>query len=210
MINGTTATQTVPAGFWDERYSSYVTVYGDEPNAFFKEAIDRLAAGKLLLPGEGEGRNAIYAAKRGWHVDAFDFSESARVKALQRAAENDVTINYVTGDIEDIIIPVDTYEAVALIYLHLEEEARNKLHALAARSLKVGGHLILEAFSKDQVKNISGGPRDKRLLYDLEDLKSDFKDLHITLAKHETIRLNEGPFHQGKADVVRLIATKPG
>ncbi len=35
-----------------------------KPNHFFKEQIDKISVpGKLLLPGEGEGRNAVYAAK---------------------------------------------------------------------------------------------------------------------------------------------------
>lgn len=45
--------------------------YGTEPNAFFKAQLDQLTPGRLLLPAEGEGRNAVYAAKKGWEVAAF-------------------------------------------------------------------------------------------------------------------------------------------
>ena len=63
-------------------------VYGTEPNQFFKEQLQKIIpAGKLLLPGEGEGRNAVYAAKLGWMVDAFDQSSVARTKALNLAKE---------------------------------------------------------------------------------------------------------------------------
>ena len=67
------------SNFWDERYSSEEYVYGTEPNQFFKEQIDKITVpGKLLLPGEGEGRNAIYAARSGWQVDVFDQSRTAK------------------------------------------------------------------------------------------------------------------------------------
>ena len=68
--------------FWDNRYTENETVYGNEPNIFFREFIDKAIPRSLLLPCEGEGRNAIYAAGKGWLVDAFDFSRVAVQKAL--------------------------------------------------------------------------------------------------------------------------------
>ena len=47
--------------FWNQRYASDEFVYGIHPNQFFKEFIDSQKPGKLLLPCEGEGRNAVYA-----------------------------------------------------------------------------------------------------------------------------------------------------
>jgi hypothetical protein len=35
----------------------------------------------MLLPAEGEGRNAVFSASLGWDVYAFDFSSNAREKA---------------------------------------------------------------------------------------------------------------------------------
>lgn len=50
--------------FWDQRYAENETVYGNAPNAFFKQFIDLRKPGSILLPAEGEGRNAIYTAKK--------------------------------------------------------------------------------------------------------------------------------------------------
>jgi 2-polyprenyl-3-methyl-5-hydroxy-6-metoxy-1,4-benzoquinol methylase len=80
--------------FWDERYSTTEFIYGSEPNSFFKSELEKLASGKILLLGEGEGRNAVYTALNGWTVDAVDFSLKAKEKALQLAEENKVHINY--------------------------------------------------------------------------------------------------------------------
>lgn len=60
---------------WDKRYNTDQFIYGTTPNGFLKSELDKLKAGKLLLPGEGEGRNAIYAASRGWSVEAFHTSQ---------------------------------------------------------------------------------------------------------------------------------------
>ena len=68
--------------FWNERYADSQYAYGTEPNAFFKSQIDQRPAGRILLPAEGEGRNAVYAATLGWDVYAFDFSTKAKEKAL--------------------------------------------------------------------------------------------------------------------------------
>jgi hypothetical protein len=65
-------------GFWDKRYSEEKFAYGREPNLYFKQKIDVLELGKLLLPGEGQGRNAVYAAKLGWQVTAIDLSSAAK------------------------------------------------------------------------------------------------------------------------------------
>lgn len=50
---------------WDKRYGNTEYAYGEEPNAFFKKTLDKLdLKGSILLPAEGEGRNAVYAAKK--------------------------------------------------------------------------------------------------------------------------------------------------
>ncbi len=77
---------------WNKIYSQENFVYGIEPNNFFKEFVDKIEPGKILLPGEGEGRNTVYAASKNWDVTAFDFSEIARNKALKLAQKNNVSL----------------------------------------------------------------------------------------------------------------------
>ena len=53
--------------FWNQRYSESGYAYGSVPNEFFRDALlshlDQLLPNhsKLLMPAEGEGRNAVYA-----------------------------------------------------------------------------------------------------------------------------------------------------
>ena len=192
---------------WNNRYETNETVYGDEPNQFFKSFIDTHKPGTILLPAEGEGRNAIYAASKGWEVDAFDFSEVAKEKALKRATDKKVKINYTLLEIENYKA-LKQYDAVALIYIHLEPQLRKKFHNEIPKSLSAAGYLVFEAFAKEQKNNTSGGPKEEALLYDAPSICSDFKQLHIISCGQKEVDLKEGGFHNGKAHVLRLIGQK--
>ena len=43
---------------WNKKYASDEYVDGVHPNIFFKEKIDALEAGRILMPAEREGRNS--------------------------------------------------------------------------------------------------------------------------------------------------------
>lgn len=193
---------------WNDRYSSEEYIYGTEPNEFFKQQIDLLDAGKLLLPGEGEGRNAVYAASKGWIVDAVDFSNKAKEKALKLAKAKSVKINYFLSDLTEFRYPENYYDAVGLFFVHLPIDIRKIVHEHIIRSLKIGGIVILEAFNKLQINNNSGGPKDINLLYDEKDILESFRNLEIVIIENASTELNEGNYHKGKADVIRFIGKK--
>ncbi|MFZ1292032.1 MAG: class I SAM-dependent methyltransferase [Melioribacteraceae bacterium] len=86
--------------FGNERYSQEEFVYGIEPNRFFKENLVKFSPGKILLPAEGEGRNASFAAKLGWEVFAFDSSNVAMEKANKLFDSNNVKVNYFLQTLE--------------------------------------------------------------------------------------------------------------
>lgn len=195
--------------FWNERYAAHTTVYGEAPNEFFKTQLDILLPGKILLPAEGEGRNAIYAASRGWQVTAFDYSEQAQQKALVHAKEKALIIDYTVQDISIITLPIQHYDVVALVYVHLQATLREKFFEQVVRSLKPGGTIILEGFSANQLKFDSGGPKEMGMLYTLGLVKQLFQSLRLEFLKEEEIILNEGEVHKGPASVVRLVAKKP-
>lgn len=192
---------------WDDRYAENSVVYGREPNRFFKSFIDSHKPGTVLLPAEGEGRNAVYAATKGWEVDAFDFSEEAYKKAMEWSAEKHVHINYRVEDIQEFTAS-KKYDAVGLIYVHLPKALRQRFHQQIHNSIRSGGFLVLEAFAKEQIEHTSGGPRDISLLYDAPTICQDFSFLHILFCGQKEIELDEGKFHKGKAAVLQLIGQK--
>ncbi|MDP4248596.1 MAG: class I SAM-dependent methyltransferase [Bacteroidota bacterium] len=193
--------------FWDNRYTENETVYGNEPNIFFREFIDKAIPRSLLLPCEGEGRNAIYAAGKGWLVDAFDFSRVAVQKALQRAEKENLSFHYVQKSLEDFESE-KKYKLIASIYVHMGPTIRQIFHHKIIDSLEDGGAIILEAFSKKQIQFQSGGPRDVNMMYSKQELLEDFANLKIEVLEEVLIDLEEGGFHKGEASVVRMIAVK--
>jgi SAM-dependent methyltransferase len=195
--------------FWDERYSSIEFVYGTEPNIFFKDELDKIKTGNILLLGEGEGRNAVYAAANGWNVDAVDFSTIAKEKAIKLAEENSVNINYEIADLSEYIPKSNYYDSAAIIFLHLNPKIRSAVHAKVVDSLKPGGTLILEVYDKEQLGKDSGGPQNIDMLYSKEELKDDFVNMNIIVFQKKIITLNESDQHKGEAAVLRLIAVKP-
>jgi len=194
--------------FWDERYNQEEYVYGTEPNEFLKEQLNLLRPGKIIFACEGEGRNAVYAAKLGWHVEAFDLSKVAMSKALKLAEKNNVTINYQIADAAFVEYPENQYDAVALIYAHFPSNIRSSVHKKVIKWLRPNGRVILEAFNPNQLNNSSGGPKDIDMLYTKEMLMDDFKELRIDLLEYKQVFLSEGKFHYGMADVIRFVGTK--
>jgi len=193
--------------FWDNRYTENSNVYGEQPNAFFKSFIDQHEPGTILLPAEGEGRNGLYAAAKGWKVDAFDFSAVARDRTIAAARERHLPIQYELMDI-DSFTAGKQYEAVGLIYVHLPPLLRQSFHQEIYQSIKPGGFLVLEAYAKEQIHFNSGGPKDPAMLYDAPSLCHDFPFLHLISCEQKELELDEGPFHQGKAAVLRMIGQR--
>ena len=190
------------AGFWDQRYAGEHFAFGTEPNDWFKHCLDQLPAGYLLMPGEGEGRNAVYAAIKGWRVDAFDASPKGQTKAALLATENNVEICYQVGMLDEVCLSPVTYDAMAIIFLHMPSAERLAAHHKLLKSLKPGGHFIIEVYSKQQLEYGTGGPGDPDLLYDVDLLKQDFSSIDFSVLEQQERHISEGRHHEGLSSVV--------
>lgn len=194
--------------FWNERYATVEYAYGIDPNHFYKEQLAKLPSGKTLFPAEGEGRNAVYAATQGWQVTAFDPSIEGKRKAELLASENGVSIDYRIDSFEFVDLPLESFDCIVLIFAHMHPLKRKYYHQKLITFLKPGGNLILEGFSKKQISNNSGGPRDVNMLFSKEELQSDFYTFSELIVTETDTVLNEGPFHQGTASVIRVLGVK--
>ena len=87
--------------FWEKSYQEYDTItFSNEPNATiteFEYLINNQS--KVLDVGCGEGQNAIYLAKQGYDVDAFDLSEHGIVKLNHRCKLSNVQVNAFVADL---------------------------------------------------------------------------------------------------------------
>lgn len=191
---------------WDQRYAVEEFHYGTEPNELFKKEIDKLKPGKLLLPAEGEGRNAVYAAKMGWEVVAFDSSIEGQKKAYRLAKEQGVEIDYQLKSYEEFESEENSFDMIAFIYSHNANRQQN--HKKLAGFVKAGGKIILEGFSKEQLQYGTGGPPVLSLLYSEEEIKEDFEGLAEFKIEKIVKHLSEGKHHVGDSSIIQFIGKK--
>ena len=79
------------ASSWDARYASQELVWSLEPNQFVVQHLSELPAGRMVDLAGGEGRNALWFAKRGWGVENVELSKVALEKFMQRAERDDLS-----------------------------------------------------------------------------------------------------------------------
>ncbi len=199
---------------WNTRFTEPGHAYGREPNAYLAQRIAELPAGSILFGAEGQGRNAVHAAREGWTVSAFDISEAARASALNLAQEAGVTLDYRVGSFPDLGFFPAQFDAVALIYAHFPPEVRSGYHTLLDRYLKPGGTLIFEGFGTRHLdyrqRNPGvGGPAVPALLFSTEELARDFPGYEVVELEEREIELREGKYHNGTGSVVRFFGRKP-
>lgn len=194
--------------FWNERFTEDTFAYGKAPNEFLKENIHLLPQSNILFVAEGEGRNAVFAAKNGYKVSAFDYSESGQQKALLLAKENCVTIDYLVADVLELPYEKESFVTLVFIFAHFQAEIRKESHLKLLELLKPGGKILFEAFGKEQLNYSSGGPRDIQMLFSEEEVRNEFITILFDSLSTKKIILNEGLFHQGEGVVVRFIGTK--
>ncbi|WP_254050316.1 bifunctional 2-polyprenyl-6-hydroxyphenol methylase/3-demethylubiquinol 3-O-methyltransferase UbiG [Myroides sp. N17-2] len=187
-------------------YQEEEYAYGILPNSYFKDKIDSLIPGKILLAGEGEGRNAVYAASKGWEVYCFDISSYGKTKVLKLAQQTGVKLNYELKNMKELTYELASFDVVALIYTPLE-------HSELVKYLKPGGRLIFEGFSKKQTKYnqenpFAGGSREASELYNYDQMKETFKDLSMRESYETQVILEEGIYHQGVSYILRYYGIK--
>ena len=193
--------------FWNERYANRAYAYGTEPNAFFKSQIDQRPAGRILLPAEGEGRNAVYAAKLGWEVVAFDQSEAGEKKAMQLAKATQTSISYRIENAMDFN-EANAFDLIFYGFFHVPPTVLQPIYDHLNTFVKPGGQVLLEGFSTKNMGRGSGGPQNEAMLFTTNRVKSLLHDFKTLKVWEEEIILNEGPFHQGNACVIRAIGDK--
>jgi len=199
---------------WNKRYAVDQFVYGKEPNQFFKDTLNELdSESNILFPAEGEGRNVVYAAKKGHSVLAFDISERAKFKALQLAKENNVEIDYLVGNLDDLNIKEESFDIAVLVSAHFSPDVRKALHIQIGKLVKPGGLIILEGFSEKHLDNRMqnpsvGGPDRTEMLFTKNMIKTDFDGFEVINLEEKEVKLHEGELHNGLGYVLRFIGRK--
>ena len=198
------------AAAWDARYGEGGFAFGEAPNRYLESLAPRLRPGmRALALADGEGRNGVWLARAGLRVTSVDWSAAGTAKARTLAMRAGVALDAVTADLTAWEAPEAAFDLVAWIFLHLPPADRAVVAAKAVRALAPGGLLALECFSPAGKGRRSGGPRDPALLWTPALVREQFAGLDMLECLGGTVLLDEGPRHQGHAEVVRALLRRP-
>jgi tellurite methyltransferase len=130
-----------------------MAVYGKgEPESIIVQLAEKLPSGSMTLDmGAGEGRHALYLARQGIKVEAWD-KEAKEISTLKAmAAKENLEIHAEVCDMRDFRIGYNNRDAIinsfSLHYLK-PEDAIERLHHIRT-SLKRGGYHALLQFTEN-------------------------------------------------------------
>ena len=193
---------------WDERYSIDEYLFGKEPaQALLRNEEHLVSGGTTLVIADGEGRNSVYLAKKGFKVTATDNSIVANRKAKSLAVIENVQVDYRLEDFFNINWSEKNYDNVIGICFqfvphHLIDNVLMDLRS----ATKKGGTLLIHGYTPTQLKYGTGGPKDKSLMYTKNTFTNLFHESEIfKLEEYEAI-INEGVGHSGLSAMIDFIA----
>lgn len=181
---------------WDARYAANPQLWSSEPNATVAEIVGPLPPGRAVDLGAGEGRHALWLARKGWTVTAVDFSAVGIDRGRAVAAAQGLTVDWVVADVREWQ-PSGPVDLVLVAYLHLAEEVLTG----TSTWLAPGGHLVVVGHALRNLTDGVGGPQDPAVLHTEEELRTAAGDLRI-------VRLGEvlRPTADGPAIDMCLVA----
>lgn len=195
------------AKFWNERYAGADYAYGTEPNDFLVAQAPLLPHGlPVLCLADGEGRNGVWLASRGFDVTSVDVARKGLDKARSLAQRAGVPIATVCADVTRYELGRKRWGGIVSIFLHLPQRARAALHARCVHALAPGGVYVYEAYGKRQPEYGTGGPPEHGLLARLDDVVDELAGLEIVHRFDGVRAVHEGRHHSGDAHVVQVVA----
>lgn len=194
---------------WDERYRGDDYLFGTAPNDFLESVVEHLGPGATACLADGEGRNGVFLAGRGFDVVSLDASQVALDKAKRLAAKQNVSLALEQADLFAHDLGEGRWQNIVSIFFHMPSEIRERVHAGVVRALAPGGHVVLESYTPRQLGFGTGGPPFEDYLVTAVQLEQEFAGLeflHLVELEREVV---EGTGHTGRAAVVQMLARKP-
>jgi SAM-dependent methyltransferase len=166
---------------WDQRYGESELVWPADPNIFLVAEAADLPPGRALDVACGEGRNAIWLARRGWQVVGADYSPAALRKAAQVAASAGVEVTFVEAD-ATLRSPEGPFDLVVFCYLQLPGDLMARALDLAVAQLAEGGTLLVIGHDRRNLAEGVGGPSRPEVLLDPAAISAMVPGLDVEVA----------------------------
>jgi SAM-dependent methyltransferase len=167
---------------WNKRWAGERAQASTEPSAFLVAEVGALPAGRALDVACGAGRNAVWLARRGWRVTAFDFSEVALRAARELAIASSVSVEWLEEDAVAWTPPARAFDLVTVLYLQLPAAERRVTLARAAAAVRPGGTLLVLGHDLLNLSAGAGGPSKADVLMTPDDVVAEIGDLVVERA----------------------------
>jgi SAM-dependent methyltransferase len=198
-----------PLGFWEDRYAEPAYAYGTEPNDFVREVAEQIPPGRVLCLGEGQGRNAVFLAQRGFDVTAMDQSRMGLLRAEALAKERGAKITTIAADLDEFMIEPLGFSGIVSIFVHLPHALRRSVHERVMNGLAEGGVYVFEQYGPQQSQYKTGGPEEPDRRPDLATVRAELFKLEHEIAREVVRNVTEGVYHTGLASTVQVLARRP-
>jgi SAM-dependent methyltransferase len=163
---------------WDAKYSAQPQLWGAEPNQFVRARVAGLEPGVAVDLACGNGRNAVWLARRGWRVTGVDISAVALEQAGVRAAGMEVSVDWQHADVREWT-PPEPVDLALVAYLHLPLPELIAVVRAAGRALRPGGRLLYVGHARSNLERGYGGPSDAGVLSEIADLAEAASELRV-------------------------------
>ena len=191
---------------WDARYAEKAQ-WSADPNPLIAAELEDLPPGTAVDLAAGEGRHALWLARRGWDVTAVDFSAVGLDRG--RAAPGGDAVHWVVADVLTWAPPGPSDEPrldlVLVAYLHLPEADTVALLPRAVGWLRPGGRLVLLGHDVDNLTRGVGGPQDAAILHSVDRLAPVAALLEV-----DRLAQMQRPTPAGTALDTLLVGRRPG
>lgn len=135
--------ETFGAAYWEDRYQVGEGTGRHVPSPSLVEEAAQLPPGRALDAGCGRGADALWLARRGWHVTAVDISATALAAAADstRGTELQDRVDWVRADL-GTWQPHRDFDLVTSHYVHAPGPQRDFLRRLSSW-VAPGGTLLV-------------------------------------------------------------------
>jgi len=181
---------------WNQRYAED-SYRKSNPVSLLSDWLAKIPVGRALDVACGAGRNSIYMAEAGFHVDAIDISHEGLRDARKKAEQEGLVLNLIEHDLDEPY-PFDTdYDLIVVLwYVNLELITR------LGECLAPGGYLLCEEHLRSEAEVI--GPGNPHFRVAPGALREAVSSLDLLLYEEVIEAIPEG----GQVASARVVARK--
>jgi tellurite methyltransferase len=190
-------------------YADTLHPWGTAPDEFVVAHADELLPGTVLDLGSGDGRVALFLARRGFRVVAVDVVGDALAELRRAASEEGLAVETHLADIGAFPLAATYANVVCTFTLHfLQRDVALRLVERAQERTAPGGCHVLALFTKDGPLYRPGSTAFWLEPGGLQALYGDWEVVHDARRIVETVATDESgnPFHQPTDE---LVVRKP-